>query len=120
MDRHFITKNYDVNSRIEEEHRMSLSGIPCLLLICNPMDCSPPGSSVHGIPQAKYWRGLPFPSPGDLPNPRIEPPTPVSPALAGRFLTTVPPGKHIEWKGQVKNSSYNILTVVFELFHCGI
>ena len=43
---------------------------------CNPMDCSPLGSSVHGILQAKiqkYWSGLPFPSPGDLPNPGIEP-----------------------------------------------
>ena len=38
----------------------------------------------------KYWSGLPFPSPGDLPNPGIEP---MSPALAGRFFTTVPPEK---------------------------
>ena len=30
--------------------------------LCDPMDCSPPGSSVHGILQAKYWSGLPFPS----------------------------------------------------------
>ena len=36
------------------------------------------------------WSGLLFPSPGDLPNPGIEP---VSPALAGEFLPTVPPGK---------------------------
>ena len=41
--------------------------------LCDPMDCSLPGSSVHGIFQAIYWSGLPFPSPGDLPNPRIEP-----------------------------------------------
>ena len=31
--------------------------------LCNPMDCSPPGSSVHGVCQAKHWSGLPFPSP---------------------------------------------------------
>ena len=37
------------------------------------MDCSLPGSSIHGIFQAKYWSGLPFPSPGDLPDPGIEP-----------------------------------------------
>ena len=36
-----------------------------------PMDCSLPGSSVHGIPRQEYWSGLPFPSPGDLLNPRI-------------------------------------------------
>ena len=38
----------------------------------------------------EYWHGLPFPSPGDIPNPRIKP---MSPALAGRFFTTEPPGK---------------------------
>jgi len=37
----------------------------------------------------EYWSGLPFPPPGDLPDPGIKP---VSPALAGRFFTTVPPG----------------------------
>ena len=31
------------------------------------MDCSPPGSSVHGILWQEYWNGLPFPSPGDFP-----------------------------------------------------
>ena len=39
------------------------------------MDCSPPGSSVHGIlHEQEYRRGLPFPSPGDLPDPGIEDP----------------------------------------------
>ena len=37
------------------------------LTFCDPMDCSPPGFSVHGISQARIWSGLPFPSPGDLP-----------------------------------------------------
>ena len=36
------------------------------------MDCNPPGSSVHGISQAEYWSGLPFPPPRDLPNPGIK------------------------------------------------
>ena len=44
--------------------------------LCDPMDCSPPGSSVHGIFQARIWSGLPFPSPGDLPDPGIEPRSP--------------------------------------------
>ena len=35
----------------------------------------------------EYWSGLPFPSPGDLPDPEMEPPSPVSPTLAGRFLS---------------------------------
>ena len=38
----------------------------------------------------EYWSGLPFPSPGDLPNSGVKP---MSPALAGGFFTTVPPGK---------------------------
>ena len=42
------------------------------LTLRDPMDCSPPGSSVHGISQAEYWSGLPFSFPGDLPNPAIE------------------------------------------------
>ena len=40
----------------------------------------------------ELWSGLPFPSPGDLPDPGIEP---GSPALAGGFFTTEPPGKHL-------------------------
>ena len=35
---------------------------------CDPMDCSPPGSLSMGFPRRKYWSGLPFPSPGDLPD----------------------------------------------------
>ena len=48
-------------------HRTS-SCCMCLLShvwLCNPIDYSPPGSSVHGIFQAEYWSGLLFPSPGD-------------------------------------------------------
>ena len=43
-----------------------------------------------GFPSKVTGVGLPFPSPGDLPNPGFEP---MSPALAGRFFTTEPPGK---------------------------
>ena len=54
------------------------------LILWDPMDHSLPVSSIHGFSREEYWSGLPFPSPGDLPNPGIEP---RSPALAGRFLT---------------------------------
>ena len=40
----------------------------------------------------EYWNVLPFPSPGDLPHPGIEPESLGSPSLAGRFFTTSPPG----------------------------
>ena len=45
-----------------------------------------------GFSRQEYWSGLPFPSSGDLSDPGIEPMSPVSLALAGRFLTTEPPG----------------------------
>ena len=41
----------------------------------------------------EYWSWLPFPPPGDLPDPGIEPTSPASPALAGGFFTTEPPGE---------------------------
>ena len=44
-------------------------------------------------PREEYWSGVPFLFPGDLPDPGIEPMSPVSPALAGGFFTTKPPGK---------------------------
>ena len=50
------------------------------------------GSSVHGILQA-YGSGLPFPSPGDLPDPGIKPVSLMSPALAASCLPLAPPGK---------------------------
>ena len=43
-----------------------------------------------GFPRQEYWSGLPFLSPGDLPDPGIKPLSPASPALAGGFLTTEP------------------------------
>ena len=57
---------------------------------CNLMDYSPLGSSVHGISQARILEWVAIPSPGDLPNPGMEP---VSPTLSGRFFTTAPQGK---------------------------
>ena len=48
--------------------------------LCNPMDCSPPGSSVHGFPRQEYWSGFPCPPPGDLPDPGIKPAFSVAPA----------------------------------------
>ena len=57
---------------------------------CDPVDCSPPGSSVHGISRQEYWSGLLFPSPGDLPDPGTKL---MSPAWAGEFFTAEPAGK---------------------------
>ena len=48
-----------------------------------------------GFSRQEFWSGLPFPTPGDLSNPGIEPESPASPALAGRSFITEPPGKPI-------------------------
>ena len=45
------------------------------------------------FPREIYWNGLPFPTPGHLPDPGIEPASLTSPVVAGEFFTTVPPGK---------------------------
>ena len=45
-----------------------------------------------GFPRKEYWSGLPFPTPGDLPDPGIKLASHASPALGGRFFTTAPPG----------------------------
>ena len=66
---------------------------PCLIL------CDPTNSCVHQAPlsmeisRQKHWSGLIFSPPGDLSHTGIEPTSLVSPASAGGFFTTVPPGK---------------------------
>ena len=61
------------------------------LTLCNPMDCSvaPQTSLPMGFSRQEYWKGLPCPPPGDLPDPGIEPRTLTSPALIGGFFTTM-------------------------------
>ena len=70
----------------------ALSHISCVQLFVTSMDCSPAGSSLHGVFQARVLEWVAISSsrgsPGDLPNPRIEPASLSSPALAGRFFTT--------------------------------
>ena len=57
--------------------------------LCNPIECSLPGSSLMGFSRQEYWSGLPFPS-GDHPNPEIKL---WSPALQADALPSEPPGK---------------------------
>ena len=62
-----------------------------VLRLCGRIDCSPPSPTARGFSRLEYWRGLPFPSPGDLPYPGIKP---ASPALQEDSLLTEPPGKY--------------------------
>ena len=65
------------------------------LTLCDLMDCSLPGSSVHEIFQARILEWVAIPLSGALPDPGIKPVSFVSPALAGRFFTTVSAEKPI-------------------------
>ena len=58
-----------------------------------------------GFPRQQYWSGFPFPPPEYLLDPGIEPLSLVSPALVGRFFTTVPPGKQERYIRQKQYSS---------------
>ena len=58
--------------------------------LCNPWTVVCQASLSMGFPRQEYWSGLPFPSPGDLPDPRINP---RSPALQVDSLLSEPPGK---------------------------
>ena len=62
-----------------------------LFVILWTLACQAPLSM--GFSRQDYWIRLPFPPTEDLPNPGIKPVSPVSPALAGGFFTTEPPGK---------------------------
>ena len=57
---------------------------------CDPMDVAHQAPLSVGFSREEYWSGLPFPSPGDLPNPGIEP---RYPALQVDSLPSEPPGK---------------------------
>ena len=92
--------------------------------VCHARMCAPPCSRVwlfetpwtvaHQDPlsmefsRQEYWSGLPFPTPGDLPNPRIEPTSFVPPALAGRIFNSC-----TTWAASKSLSSQNLRTLAW-------
>jgi len=84
------------------------------------MGCSPPSSLSMGFPRQEYWSGLPFPSPGDLPDPGNES---MSPALqevsciTGRFFTAEPPGDpNLDSNCLLLSESFCFLIICTRLF----
>ena len=67
-----------------------------------------------GFSRQEHWSGLPFPPQGDLPDPGIEP---ASPALAGGFFTTDPPGKPWSWLEKDKDDVVEINECPISLFY---
>ena len=68
-----------------------LKSLTCVQLLAIPwiVACQTPLSMEFS--RQEYWSGFPFPTPGDLPDPGIEPASPVASALAGGFFTTLSP-----------------------------
>ena len=54
--------------------------------LCNSMNCSSPGSSLHGIFRQEYWSRVAFAIPGDLPDPGIKPGSPGVSCIEGQIL----------------------------------
>ena len=85
----------------------------------NSLQCSPPWNVAlqvllsMGFLRQEYLSGLPFPPPGDLPDPGIKPVSPTSTALAGGFFTTEPLGKP-SWKVQRDTYVLNHATLIEE------
>ena len=67
-----------------------VKSLSCVQLFVTPWIVAYQAPLSMGLPRQEYWSGLPFPSPGDLPDPGIEP---RSPALEADTLTSEPPGK---------------------------
>ena len=80
--------------------------------LCNPVDCSPPSSSIHGFSRQEYWSGLPFPSLADLPDPGIEPRDQTQvPHIASRCFNLVRAGPYKEGRSP---NNWCLQTVVLE------
>ena len=73
-----------------KETEVKVKSLSCVQLFADPMDGSLPGSMSVGFSRQEYWSVLPFPSPGDLPNPGFNP---WSPALQTDALPSKPPGR---------------------------
>ena len=92
MKRKWLARHQRVSLQHVMDVKVTVLVPQSCLTLYDPVDCSPPGSSAHGILQARTLEWVPFPSPGDHPNPGIEPRYPV---LQADILPSEPPGKPI-------------------------
>ena len=102
---------------------MHIHCVYALRTLWDPMDCSPPGSSVHGIFQARILEQAAISTSGYLPEPGIKFTSLASPALAGKFFTTVPLGYiHKIFKLATPffyiNDMSKITKMVYSIFSC--
>ena len=84
----------------------------CVQFICDSLDVAHQAPLSMGFPRQEYWSGLPFPPPGDLPHPGIEP---MSPALAGGFLPLNHQRNVIEIQEYNKTKPYEVDIIMLNL-----
>ena len=82
----FTTSTTWKDLKVREQMLVAQSCLP----LVNPWTVALQAPLSMKFSRQEYWSGLPFPSPADLPGPGVKP---QSPARAGRFFITVPPGK---------------------------
>ena len=80
-------------------------------LSATPWTVAHPALLSMGFSRKEHWSRLPFPTLGDLPNPGIKPVSLPSPASAGQFFTTVPPGKPHAGLQWVLNYKYSCIAL---------
>ena len=80
-----------------------MKSLSCIQLFATPWTVTLQAPLSMAFSRQEYWSGLPFSTPWDLPDPGINPKSLASPVLAGRFFTTVPPGKPL------KISTYHLI-----------
>ena len=105
MSNYMVFVNFCQFSSVVREYTLSYFLHVCTLksfshvqLCVTPWTVACQAPLSKGFPRQEYWSGLPFPSPGDLPDPGLKS---MSLALAGTFSTTEPPGKlqYFSWPG---------------------
>ena len=99
---HRVGHDGATNTFIFTSYWSRLLEIPCVWLFATLWT-----SLSLGFPRQEYWSGLPFPTPGDLPDPGIKPTSLETPALAGGFFTT-----SATWEAHVQPSELTVSTCV--------
>ena len=85
-----------------------MKSVSCVRLFATPWTAAHQAPVSMGFFRQEYWSGLPFPSPGDLPDPGIEPRSPV---LQADALTSEPPGKPANLGPNLVADTYGCITL---------
>ena len=100
--------------------RISFSACACALscvqLFVILWTVARPASLFMEFFRQESWSELPFPPPGDLLDPGIEPATPASPALASEFFTTVPPGGPVFPQACIRKRNCDLAKILVRIF----